>query len=334
MDTFIFSLNAVLPIILVIGLGYFLKKIHLFDKSFLSVANKVVFKVALPVMLFVNIYNVKSLNNIDYEIIIYSVLSIIAIFIIGLLIVIFFVKDEKQKGVILQCAFRSNFAIIGIPLAEMLFGAEAGAVASIVSACTIPVFNILAVFALTIFIKGEEGTEKISFKQRTIDILKKIVTNPLIIGVVSGILVLCVRELFVLGNISFRISTDLEFLYTSLSWVKNLATPLALIVLGGAFEFSAVKRLWKQITLGTVLRVIVAPLLGLGVAYLCFNFSGASFAALVALYGSPVATSSAIMAKEMNNDDDLAGQLVVWTTIFSSVTLFIIIMILKSIGIF
>lgn len=332
MSDLIFSLNVVLPIILVVALGYVLKKLKFFNKEFLSQANKLVFKVLLPVMLFVNIYNINGLDDIRWDICLYAILGIVGLFLIGLIIVLLFIKDPKKKGVILQCVFRSNYAIIGIPLAEMVFPNGGAAVASVVSAVSIPVFNILAVISLSIFLNQEKS---VSLKEKIKDVLIKICKNPLIHGILVGLVVLLVRELFVSLNIDFRISTHLVFLDKALNWLKNITTPLALIVLGGQFEFAAVKKLWKEIVLGVSLRTIIAPTLGLVIAYIAYpSFDGACFAALLALFGSPVAVSSAIMATQMKNDDELAGQLVVWTTITSSFTIFAIITILKSIGIF
>lgn len=333
MADFIFTINAVLPIILVVALGYILKRMKFLNKDFLKVSNKLVFKVLLPVMLFLNIYNVSNLKEIRLDIVLFAALGIVALFLIGLLIVILFIKDPMQKGVVLQCVFRSNYAIIGIPLATMLFGESAAVVASLVSAISIPIFNILAVVSLTVFIKDD--VEKKDFKTQAKSILIKIITNPLILGVVAGIIALLIREVFVINDITFRLSTDLKFVYTALTWLKNTATPLALIVLGGQFEFSAVKRLKKEIAIGTISRIVLAPVLMIGIALLFFkDFDGACFACLVALFGSPVAVSSAIMASEMKNDEELAGQLVVWTTLLSSVTIFVLVLILKSINIF
>lgn len=332
MSDLLFSLNVVMPIILVVALGYVLKRKKFLSKDFLANANKLVFKVLLPVMLFVNVYNISGLNEIRWDICLYAVLGILGLFIIGLVVVLLFIKDPKQKGVILQCVFRSNYAIIGIPLAEMVFPNGGAAIASIVSAVSIPVFNILAVISLSVFIQDDKSVD---LKAKIKDVLIKICKNPLIHGILLGILVLAIRELFIGLDIEFRLSTNLEFLYKALTWLKNITTPLALIVLGGQFEFSAVKKLWKQIVLGTSIRTVIAPALGLVIAYFAFpSFDGACFAALLALFGSPVAVSSAIMATQMNNDDELAGQLVVWTTLVSSITIFICITILKSIGIF
>ena len=109
-------------------------------------------------------------------------------------------------------------------------------------------------------------------------------------------------------------------------------------MLGGQFEFSAVKGMSKEIIVGTVFRVVIAPVIGVGCAVLLSQFTDlvsfgqTEYPALIALFGTPVAVSSAIMAGEMGNDEQLAGQLVVWTSISSIVTLFITVFLLMSFG--
>lgn len=331
MDDLIFSANAILPIILLVLVGWMLKKIKLVNENFLSIGNKLTFKLLLPVLLFNNVYAIQSFSEIKWVFVAYGVAVVIVLFLIAVPVCMAFTKDNAQRGVLIQAVFRSNYAIIGIPLATQLFGAEGAASASVLSAFSIPTFNILAVIILSVF----NGSEKDENSRANIKkVLIGIAKNPLIIAVFAGLICLLIRNLFTSFNISFRLK-DLKFLFTALNYVGSAATPFALIVLGGQFEFSAISRLKKPIIFGTVARTIVVPFIALGLALLIVpDLSGGSFAAYVALFGTPAAVASAIMAREMNCDGDLAGQLVVWTTLLSSVTLFITIAIFRSIGIF
>lgn len=335
MDVFLFALNAILPIILLIILGYALKRIGFLNESFTKLGNKFVYRVCLPVLLFKNVYDISSFGSLDWSIVLYSEIAIIVIFLIGLVSCIILVKDPKQRGVILQCAFRSNYAIIGLTLAASLGGEAAKGVAAILSAFSIPTFNILAVISLAIFIKDEESNKGDHMKKALINICK----NPLIIGVVAGLIVLAIRSAIPTdntGELVFSIKNDLPFLYTSISNVASIASPLALVILGAGFSFSAVGGMLKEIILGTTIRIIIAPLLSIGVAVILskytniLNFDSSVYPALIALFGSPVAVSSAIMAEEMKNDGTLAGQLVIWTSLFSVFTIFIAVVILRS----
>lgn len=343
MEDLMFTLNAILPIILLIGLGYFLKRIHFFDLPFVKQINRFCFKVLIPILLFYNVVSIGNLQNVDFMFVLYVSLAILLAFGLGFVVTLL-IKDRKQKGVILQGIFRSNYAIIGIPLAMSLGGqmaTEVVAIASIVSAFSIPLFNVLAVIALSVYGQNEDG---IQVKK----ILKQIVTNPLIVGVVSGLVVLGIFNLAgVGGNFSltlltskadlsvnnFIIERDLPFLYTALVNVKSLASPLALIALGGQFTFKAVKSLFPQIALGVTVRCIVVPAVFLTIFYL-LGYRSLYFPALIGLFATPVAVSSVPMAAEMKQDETLAGQLVVWTSIISAFSLFVIIYICTALSIF
>lgn len=329
MENLLFTLNAILPIILPILLGYGLKRLHFFSDTFLTEANKLVFKVLIPILLFCNLY-LADLTQINWAFVGYAALAIVVLFLIGMIVVIF-IPNRKQKGVVLQAAFRSNYAIIGIPLATALGGAVAGAEASVVAAVSVPLFNILAVVALSIY-DHEEG-QKISVK----NILFKIVTNPLILGVFCGLVVCGITMGInsVPGNdvVGF-LNEYLKFIPDTISTLGKMATPLALIVLGGKFEFKAVKALWRQITVAVALRLVIAPTLFLIIAYF-LGFKGSTqFAILIALFASPIAVSSAPMAAQMGQDEELAGQIVVWTSALSAFSLFFIILICASMQIF
>ena len=320
--------------VLVILLGYLLKRQGFLTKDFLSVGNKLVFKVCLPCMLFVNVYSIESFSSINWDIVIYSVAMLVVLFILGWATAIFTTKIPQRRGVILQCTFRSNIAIIGLSLASALGGEEAMAVAAIVSSFTVPMVNLLAVIALSIFV--DNGGEN---KGRIKGVLLNILKNPLIISVVLGLVCLGIREaqIAVFGDVVFRLSRDAKFLYTALSNLKSIASPFALLVLGGQFEFSAVKGLMKEIVVSTLWRLIVAPLVGIGCTIVLNHFGILScgvneYPALVALFGSPVAVSSAIMAKSMGSDEQLATQLVVWTSLFSIITIFAEVCVLMGMG--
>ena len=170
--------------------------------------------------------------------------------------------------------------------------------------------------------------------------LTSIAKNPLILGVLSGLLCLAIRELqlSIFGTVVFSLKEDVKILYTSLNDLKAIASPFALLVLGGQFEFSAVHGLLREITVGTVWRIILAPVIGIGGAFLLSTYTDLltcgvnEYPALIAMFGSPVAVSSAVMAGSMGGDEQLATQLVVWTSLFSIVTLFIQVCLLMAVG--
>lgn len=326
------AVNAVVPVVLMILIGYVLKKAGFFTKEFIRIGNKLVFNLCLPCMLFINVYNIEGFASINWNIVSYAVAVLLVIFCFGYFTAVLTSKVPERRGVILQCTFRSNMAIIGLSLASALGSEEAVAVAAIVSSFAVPVTNVLSVFALSMFVNdGQKGSVRKVF----INIAK----NPLIISVLLGMLCLGVREVqrAAFGEVVFAFNNQTKFLYTVVNNLKAIATPFALLILGGQFEFSAMKGLLKEISVGTVWRIVIAPLLALGGA-IWLSSAGLlacginEYPALIALFGSPVAVSSAVMASSMKADEQLATQLVVWTSIFSVFTIFAEVCVLMSMG--
>lgn len=328
MESLIFAFNSVSPIILTVAVGYFLKKLGLMSADFSKSANKLVFRVFLPVMLFLNVYGIESISSVSFGYVIYSIVALLVIFALAIPTVIILTGKKSCRGALLQGVFRSNYALIGIPLASSLFPGEGAAVATLLSAFMVPAFNILAVIGLSVF---SANGEKPNVKK----VLLGIVKNPLILGIAAGLVSLGIRALFVNIGISFRLSS-VPAIWNTLKYLSSIATPLALLVLGAQFEFSAIPSLKKEIISGVLLRSLIVPLLGIGIAFLAFRdvFGGAQFAALVAVFCTPVAVSSVPMAQEMGADAELAGQLVVFTTITSAFTVFVTSFLLKLAGIF
>lgn len=329
------AVNAVAPVVLLILLGYLLRQSGFLTKDFVKTGNKLVFNVCLPCMLFINVYDIDGFSSINWDIILYCVAMLLVIFVLGFIASVLVTKVPERRGVIWQCTFRSNFAIIGLSLAGALGGEEAMAVAAIVSSFTVPLFNILAVIALSLFVKT--GDEKKSDVRK---ILGNIAKNPLIIAVALGMLCLVIREVQVVrfGSAVFTLKQQGKLLYTTLNNLKAIASPFALLVLGGQFAFSAVKGLLKEIAAGTLWRIVLAPLLGIGGAIVLSGSFGIlscginEYPALIAMFGSPVAVSSAVMAGSMGADEQLATQLVVWTSLLSILTIFAQVCILMSFG--
>lgn len=328
MDSLIFAINAVAPIIVTVMIGYILKKVGFMKPDFSKAANKLVFRVFLPAMLFLNVYKIENIGDIDFGYIIYAIVIVLIIFALSIPLVMLVTKEGARRGPLLQAAFRSNYALIGIPLAISLYGEEGSVIASLLSAAVIPLFNVLAVISLSVF--GGDG-QKPSVKKILLDIAK----NPLVLSVLAGIVVLCIRPLWVEFAPSLRLS-DIDPIYKPLGYLSDLATPLALLVLGAQFEFSAVGSLRKEIIFGTLMRNAVVPIIGVGTAALFFSshFNGAHFATFVAMFATPVAVSSVPMAQEMGSDATLAGQLVVWTTVISALSIFVVSFLLKLFGLF
>lgn len=322
-DDFLFSINAVFPIILVSAFGFLARKTGFIDDAFVKSGNKFCCRFGFFAMMFVNIYKIDNLSEIRWNVVLFAVLSIFVLFVIGLVWILIFEKVPAQKGVIHQAFYRSNYATIGIPLAFNIVGDEGLVLASLISAFSVPAFNILAVISLSAFNRPADGAKR---ENLAVHILKEIVKNPLIQGVALGMFCVIVRPLF--GGWRFSTS-NVRFIFKAFEALGSIAPWLSLIILGGQFKFSAVKRLLPQIVTGTVSRLVLAPAIGMAICIFLppvfgfRNFTPSEYAALFALFATPEAVASIAMADQMNGDSELAGQILVWTTVFSAFTLFL-----------
>jgi predicted permease len=329
------AVNAVMPIILLIGVGYWLKRAGWINDNFIKVGKTLVFKLFLPCSLFVNIYNVSGIGAIPWSIVLYSVFMLVVVFGLGFLCAKLCTKDDRRKGVVWQCSFRSNFAIIGLPLASALGGSAGAAMSAVLSAFTIPTYNVLSIVALSTYV-SQSGRKKRTIGQFILEVLR----NPLTIGVLLGLGALVIRSAqdAIFGEVVFSLKRDVEFAYDALSSLKAIASPLGLIVLGGQCEFSAVKGMKNEIITSTLCRIVIAPAIAILGAVLLSKLTpllscgNPEYATLIALFGAPVSVSSAVVAAAMDNDEQLAAQLVVWTSLGSTFTIFLAVCIMMAMG--
>ena len=309
-----YSVNAVVPIFILVILGYLLKRFRFITDDFCEVAERVVFKIALPIMLFLEVSK-SSLDVIgDMRLIWFCVITVTASFALVTLFAAICFKDPTKRGAFVQGMCRSNFAILGVPLAENMFGTTGTQMIAIVMPFVILMFNSYSVIILSIF--SSDADHKLN-KKSILGILKNIVTNPLIIGVVLGLPFMFFGwELPVIAN-------------KSLTYLNNLCTPLALMSLGANFKPADMKGRMGYAVAASLGKTVVLPGLMVTLAAL-LGFRGASLGVVLILFGAPTAVSSYIMAKKMKNDGELAAQILLLTTLLCIVTIFIGIFILKT----
>lgn len=333
LSVFSFAFNAVAPILLQVLLGYFLKRAGIFTGEFLRAANQLTFRCCLPAMLFCNLYVLEGIDAIDWKMAVFVLLMLAVLTLAGMALANLATDRRDRKGVLVQAAFRSNFAIIGLPVVEALGIPGALALATAMQAPSVIYFNLMAVVVLTLY---SGGRRRLNAGKLLADILK----NPLICGLGLGFAALCVR-LFIsktsAGAPVFSLSGSLPWLYGTISSLSRAATPLALMVLGGQFEFTSMRAVGRELAWGTAMRLLLAPALGFGTAVAAagaglISISPETVGVLLAILGTPAAVSSVIMAAEMGADDVLAGQIVVWTTAGSVVTIFCAIAALRFAG--
>ncbi|MCI8810842.1 MAG: hypothetical protein HFF84_12155 [Oscillibacter sp.] len=330
-DTFLYTVRAILPILMLILLGSVLRRVGPWSQDFYKQLNQLCFRVFLPVQLFCNVYAIADLAAMNWYMIGYLFCGILATMMLGVLMARLLVRDRRQKGVVVQASFRSNQAILGLPLANSLGGEAAMGFASLTTSVTVPLFNFLAVVVLALYSSDQDR------RPTARDVLRKVLHNPLFMSTMLGLAVVIVRQFLpvVDGQPIFTIRNQLPSVYDTLTRMSGVASPVMLVVLGTRLDLNAAGALLPQLSLGVVLRLIVAPVLLIGVALLFrgpLGITTVEVPSLVTISSTPVAVSSVVMVQELGGDDQLAGQIVVWTTILSVATIFCIVYLLRFFG--
>ena len=311
-----YSINAVLPIFLLVVVGAFLNKFNKVNAQFTEIADWLVFKVGLPIMLFLEVAKSTLSDGLDVKLIVFLVISVTCSFLMVSILVSLVIRDRTKRGAFIQGMCRSNFAILGVPLAENMFGPIGNQTIAIVMPFVILMFNTYSVVILSVF--SNSSAHKLD-RKAVRGILKNIVTNPLIIGVLLGIP-------FMLFELPLGTAMN-----KTLQYLSNLTTPLALISLGANFRMDSLRGRIGYALTSSVGKTILLPAVMVTAAALV-GLRGPSLGVVLICFGAPTAVSSYIMSKKMDNDHELSAQILLLTTMMCIVTIFIGIFILKTLG--
>ena len=314
MDDLLFSINAVAPLFILMAAGYVARQINFVSDNFLTEANRFVFRFLLPLMLFQYIRGTFHGDFTNTSLIFGSLAGISIVIGLSILIVLIFVKRRGQRGSMIQGIYRSNFLIYGMPLATGMYGQDAAHSIAMLMGVMIPFYNIAAVVILSIF--SETRTTRLSLLR----LLGDIARNPLIIGCVTGML---------FGVFQIEIPVAIN---KPISELSIAVSPLALFLMGGEFRFKSLNNnFWKVFSV-TVARLIIVPLVAM-LVFIPAGFRTIELSVLLCIFATPTAVSSYVMASNMGCDGELSGQIVVLTTVGSSLSIFLFIFVLRNIGV-
>ncbi|HBI64930.1 MAG TPA: hypothetical protein DDX51_07455 [Clostridiales bacterium] len=301
MDSFLFSINATVPIFLVMVLGYILRRIGMFSEEFCSVANRYVFKVSLPALLFRDIAQTDLYQDFNLTFVFYCAGVTVVMFLGLWVLAAKLMPDKTMVGAFVQGAARSSVAVLGIAFVENIYGDAGLTPLMIVSA--VPLFNIFSVIILT-FSAGGGTHGRAAVRRACVNVLK----NPIILGIFAGLPFSLLR--IPIPVIPLKVIDS----------VAATATPIALLVVGAGFEGTQALAKLRPTAAAAAVKLMGLPALFLPLA-VHFGFSGTEMVAVLVMLGSPTTVTSYIMAKNMGNDAELSSSIVVLTTLLSSVTL-------------
>ena len=312
MDNFLFSLNVTVPIFLIILVGGFLKRIGLLNDGFSSVADKYVFKVALPVQLFRDIATMDIRADFSWKFVAFCMIATTFMFSVCWILGRLFLKDKSMVGAFAQAAARGSAAILGIAFVENIYGSSGMTPMMIVSA--VPLFNIYSVIILTV--SSAEGKLDGTVLRKT---LRGVVTNPIILGIAAGMI-------WSLAGLPWP-----AMISKSVGYIAATATPIALLVLGATFKGKEALQKIRPTFAAAFLKLVGIPALVFPVA-VRMGYRGSELVAIMIMLASPTTVTCYIMAKNMGGDETLSASVVMTATLLSSITLTLGVFLTRSLG--
>ena len=312
MENLIFSLNATIPIFLMMLLGMLFRKLGWMDEVFAAKMNKFVFLVPLPVLLFEQLATVDVSEVWDIKFILFCfVVTAISITISTLISLLW--KDRSVKGEFIQATYRSSAALLGIAFIQNIYGTAGMAPLMIIG--SVPLYNIMAVVVLSVFKPGNNSFDKALVKKT----LKGIATNPIIIGIVAG---------FVWSALKLPMPS---ILHKTVSSIGATATPMGLMSMGATFEMKKATSKMKPTLVAVFMKLVGFCAIFLPMAAL-LGFRNEEMIAILVMLGSATTVSCFVMARNMGHEGTLSSGVIMMTTLLSAFTLTMWLDVLRSFG--
>ncbi len=294
-DFVTFAVAVIGPVILMIGFGYGLFRYGTLDDDFVEKASRLVFNFALPALLFTTISTSSVAKLTDPKVISIGVSGTLLIFVSMLVLAPWLIKNKNDRGVVIQGAFRSNMGIIGLAYCANAYGSEGLAYGSVYLGGLTIVYNLLSVAVLNIYQNKATSYTKIT---------KDIVSNPIILSIVAGLLVSV-----------FNINLP-SIITNSAEYFAQLTLPLALLCTGAALRFSTMRQNGMPSIFSISIKCFIYPLVLVSLAVL-FGISGMPLMVVYLMAISPTAAASYVMVRKIGGNHELAAQIIAISTVIS-----------------
>lgn len=311
MSDFLFSLNATMPVFLIILLGYVLRKTGMFTEEFIPVADRFNFRVTLPILLFVDIATADLTSRFDWKFVLFCAGTTTIAFFVIWAVAGMTLKDKGMVGAFTMSSFRGSAAVLGIAFVTNIYG-DAG-LAPLTLVAAVPLYNIFSVIVLSVGAK-EDG-QKVSVKK----VIWEIVTNPLIVSIILAFP-------FAAWHVEMP-----HILLRSLESLGRIATPLALLLLGAGFCVEEAAGKLTPALFSALIKLVIMPGIAV-IAAISMGFRNEALVAIGVMMASPTTVACYTMAKNMKNDATLTASIVMVTTVLSSVTITLMVFVLKTMG--
>lgn len=312
LQNFIICVNAVIPSAIYLIIGITLRMAHVVTDEEVKKFTHVVFVTLYPFIMFDNLYGKNIAENMDVKLALYAVCFTALQFVLSWLFVCRIEKDNFERGAMIQAMYRSNYVLMGFPIAVNLFGKGNITAVAIIMMLVVPFYNISAVILFETFRGG-----KVNVKE----MLRRIITNPIIDGGIAA---------FIVMAFGITLPSAME---STIGTLSDATSPIAMILLGAALNLRGFTSDRKRILVCTLGKLVVFPAFGIAGA-VWLGIRDVQLIAVTLMVAAPVALASYAMASSMGGNGKLAGELVVITTVCSCFTIPVFLFILKTNGLF
>lgn len=310
MQNLILSVSVVFPLFVYMLLGFGIRKMKLLDAGIFKPLNHMIFQIFIPTMLFVDVYQSDFTASVNQKLFLYTGGMVLLLFLLLCALVPRFVREKRDASVMIQGIYRSNYVLFGVTIGANLYkGGDIGVIAAM-AAFIVPLFNVLAVILFETFRGG---------KVKPAAVVKGVLKNPLVGAGILGIL-------FAVAKIPIPV-----LLVDTLENIGNMASPMALICLGGMLSFESLKNHKKKLGVVLLGRLLLVPAIAVALGAV-LGYREVELVGILAVFGSPTAVASAPMAQSMGGNGELAGEIVATSSAACVVTMFGFIWVLKTIG--
>ena len=301
MENLIFSLNATLPVFLLMLIGFVFRHIGWMEEDFAYKINKLVFRIGLPMKVFLDLATVDFAQSWNGRFVLFCFgVTLISIAITA--VISFCWKDKSMQGEFIQASYRSSAALLGLVLIQNIYGNSGMAPMMIIG--SVPLYNIFAVLILSFFGKKKKGLDKATIKKSLIGII----TNPIIIAIALGLV-----------WSALRIPMP-SLVNKTASHIANIATPMGLMAMGATFDWNKAFAKIKPALVSTFIKIIGLAAIFVPIA-VALGFRNSELVAILVMLGSATTFSCYVMAKNMGHEGTLTSSVVMLSTMLCAFTL-------------
>ncbi len=302
--------HNVAPIFIMITLGFIISK--KFDLN-INTLSKLNFYLFVPAFIFVNLYTT-NLNLDMLKIVFFSILYLTTADLLSRIVSKIRKYDMGMTNAFKNSIMFNNTGNIGLSLITLVFSSAPFIIngkTPYLSEALTALITVLVFMNITMNTLGfyNAGRATMSFKKS----ITQIFTMPTIYVIPITLF---------LKYIKYDVTTTV--VWPALVYLKEGLVSMALLTLG--VQLSKTEFNFKNVNvhISTFTRLIIGPILAF-IYIRLFGFTGATAQTVLIAYSVPTAVNTALIAVECNNNKEFATQAVVISTIFSSITLTMVI---------